>query len=110
MTAAVRWLPSSPGTNSSPPSSPSCFARLSGFLEQAQFVLQIDDLPDHGNHNGDQFVPGELGSQRTAAVIGGLENVEHEIELLPALTGQRDRVLDGANGAQNEREQLEDGE
>ena len=44
----------------SPPAGSSCVVGLSGFLEQAQRVVQIDDLGDHRHDHGDQLVPTEL--------------------------------------------------
>ena len=41
----------------SPPVGSSCVVGLSRFLEQAQRIVQIDDLGDHRYHQGDQLLP-----------------------------------------------------
>src|ERR1039458_6152370 len=94
----------------SPPAGSSCLCRLSGRLEQAEHVVQRNDLGDHRHDHRDQPVPTEGLRQVRTCIEAGLDHVEHQVELLLALAWYRDCRLDRLNCGQHEGENLENDE
>jgi hypothetical protein len=45
--------------------------------------VEVDDLGNHRNYDGDQALPRELPAQFYRPFVSGLQNVEHEVLFLP---------------------------